>query len=406
MWRSAWTGLRLGMMGAALALPGGVAAQARDHLADLRSAGKDPVPFVVEQLAGHRLVVFDDGLHSLVEPFRFYEQLVRDPGFRARARYLFLEVVPLNQQAHLEAYLADPAGDVSLLLPAFQNDLGGEGWSYASYFDLLKTVHDVDQSLPDSQRIKVVAVGSPTYWSEIRSARDVEVFRAGLTASDYTMYAMIHDLLAENGGAGILLTNTRHAYKGIRHRDGSLYWNTMTYFDQRDPGWAVSIRFHAPQLFIDRRAVAPQGAQSTQGLEQIAYHWGRIDGGAWDRAFRAFGARPVAIPLRATAFGTAPYVGNAMLDAAVGQTMADAYDAVIFLGPLEQLHKAAETDLIYTPQFKAELERRLPLLYAPADLAAMLREGNARDLHTFVNANYRAHEAAPLPQSRGLPPLD
>lgn len=115
-------------------------AQESSSLRDLGTYGRDPIAFVLDQLDHHDLVVFDDGLHTMVEPFQFYERLVRTPGFRARARYVFLEAVPLSQQRHLHEYLVADRPDSSLLFPAFQNDLGGEGFPYATYFQLLRTI--------------------------------------------------------------------------------------------------------------------------------------------------------------------------------------------------------------------------------------------------------------------------
>ena len=375
------------------------------HLADLRVHGREPMAFVLDQLESHDLVVFDDGLHTLAEPFEFYQRLVREPAFRARARFVFLEAVPLNQQGHVEAYLDAGDEDPRLLYPAFQNSISGDGFPYATYFDFLRTIHDLNHSLPDSERIRVVAVGSPTYWSEIRTTRDVEVFRQGLEAYDYTMYAMIRSTL-ESGGKGIFLTNTRHAYQAIRHADGSLYWNATTYFHEREPGRAFSIHFHAPQLVIERVREDTTAARTTQGLERIDYHWGRMEDGAWDRAFRDAGSTPVAVPLAGTAFGRAPYVGNHMLDVAPGQTMADAYDGVIFLAPLEDLHQTAFTGSIYTPEFRTELARRLTLLHSEEDLAAMIAESSASDLAGAIERAYVDRPREPLPQSRDLPPLE
>lgn len=386
----------------ALATPA-VAQEGSAHLADLRAHGREPIPFVLDRLERHDLVVFDDALHTLVEPFEFYQRLVREPAFRAKARYVFLEAVPLNQQGHIEAYLTAPEEDPRLLHPAFQNSLSGDGFPYATYFDLLRTVHAVNASLPDSERIRVVAVGSPAYWSEIRTPRDVEIFRQGLDAYDYTMYAMIRSTLG-SGGKGIFLTNTRHAYQAIRHADGTLYWNATTYFHEREPGRAYSIRFHAPQLVIERVREDTTATRTTQGLERIDYRWDRMEGGAWDRAFRDYG-EAVAVPLEDTAFGEAPYVGNHMLDVAPGQTMADAYDAVIFLAPLEELHQTARLGSIYTREFRTELARRLALLHTEEELTAMIAESGTTDLAGYIERTYVDRPQELLPQSQGLPPL-
>lgn len=390
----------LGLL-AAVVVP--VRGQASPHLADLQRFGVEPVEFVVGQLDRHQLVVFDDGLHTMVEPFEFYARLVRDARFRQRARLVFLEVVPLNQQRHLDAYLAAEQADPALLAPAFQNDLGGTGLPYQTYFDLLATVHEVNRTLPDSARIRVVAVGSPSWWPEIRDTADLDNFRASLTAYDYTMFAMTNDVLESTGAKGILLVNTRHAYKGIRKGDNTLYWNTTTYFVERHPGRAVSIRFHAPQLVIERRARRPGVPRTTAGMEQMDYRWARMEGGAWDRAFRDHGNRPVAVPLERTVFGRAGYVGNHMLDAAPGQTMADAYDAVIFLAPLEALHQTAKTDVIYPASFLPELARRLALLNGTEWLDKAVRESGAGSVTAYLQREYAARPAVPLPQGQGLP---
>ena len=397
--------LRTGPLAVFLAVAApAVAQEGSAHLADLRAHGREPVAFVFDQLERHDLVVLDDALHTLVEPFGFYQRLVREPGFRQRARFVFLEAVPLNQQGHIEAYLAAPTEDSRLLYPAFQNSLSGDGFPYATYFDVLRTIHEVNLSLPDSERIRVVAVGSPSYWSEIRTPRDVEIFRQGLDAYDYTMYAMIRSTLGADG-KGIFLTNTRHAYQAIRHADGSLYWNATTYFHEREPGRAYSIRFHAPQLVIERVRDDTTGTRTTQGLERIDYRWDRMEGGAWDRAFRDYG-EAVAVPLEGTAFGEAPYVGNHMLDVVPGQTMADAYDAVIFLAPLEELHQTARVGSIYTPEFRVELARRLRLLHSEEDLAAMIAESGASDLAGYIERTYVDRPQEALPQSRDLPALE
>ncbi len=113
----------------------------------------------------------------------------------------------------------------------------------------------------------------------------------------------------------------------------------------------------------------------------------------------------MAVPLEDTAFGEAPYVGNHMLDVAPGQTMADAYDAVIFLAPLEELHQTARLGSIYTGEFRTELARRLALLHTEEELTAMIAESGTTDLAGYIERTYvdRPHEL--LPQSQGLPPL-
>jgi hypothetical protein len=99
-------------------------------------------------------------------------------------------------------------------------------------------------------------------------------------------------------------------------------------------------------------------------------------------------------------------VGNHILDVAPGTTMADAYDAVIFLAPLEELRQTALVGELYTPEFRVELARRLRLLYPEDALDRMIAESGAADLDAYMESAYAGRPEEPLPQSRDLPPLD
>jgi hypothetical protein len=124
-----------------------------------------------------------------------------------------------------------------------------------------------------------------------------------------------------------------------------------------------------------------------------------MEGGAWDRASAANGNRPVALDLAGTPFGKAAYVGNSMLDVQPGQTMADAYDALIFLRPLEALRSSAKTGFYFTPAFRTEVERRIRILEGDG-LAEMLAREGCSTIGQFVD---RLAAGAPEAPSKLLP---
>jgi hypothetical protein len=379
------------------------------YLRVLRDAGKEPVPFVLDRLRDHDLLIFDDGLHTAVEPFAFYQLLVRDPAFHRQVKYVFLEVLPINLQPHVDAYLDARPEDPALLYPAFQDDYAGTGFPYKTYFDLLHAVYEVNRQLPKAERLRVIAVSNPVHWPEIRTPADLALFRKGLVGRDALMYEVI---LAEldsfrSGRKGVFLTNTRHAYKGIRDRERRLYWNCGTYFHERHPGKTYSLRCHHLMLNIERRREKDAATPATtQGMEGVVYRWARLGRGRWDEAWQRLGNKPTAIPLADNVFGREPYVGNHMLDVAPGQTLADAYDAVLFLAPLERLRQTAMVGDLYTPAFKAELARRYRLLYTPEQLTAQLERAGARTLEEFIDKRHVAAPEQPLPQLKGLEPAD
>jgi hypothetical protein len=325
------------------------------------------------------------------------------------ARYVFIEVLPINQQPHVDAYLHSSPEDVSLLYPAFQDDLSGHGWALQSYFDLLHSIWEVNQPLAENERIQVVAVNAATYWPEIETAEDVTLFRTSIMGNDYTMYRVIvSELEGLNGERkGIFLTNTRHAYKGIRDRQGRLYWNAGTFLHQRHPERTYSIRFHNMALSIEgEKPLDGTTPATTSGQERMIFEWIRMGDGLWDSAFAAMGNEPMAFPLEANVFGAHRYVGNHMLNAAPGQTMFDANDAIIFLAPLEELHNTAVASAIYTPAFKKELARRYGVLYTPEQMTAMMKQAGVTTLAALIDHDCAPEPREPIPQAQSLPPQD
>ncbi len=325
----------------------------------IKREGEHPLQFVQQQLDTHDLILFDDALHNAVEPFEFYKDLLH--AEENQIAYVFLEVFGINHQPQIDAYLESADKDDGLLLKVFQDDFSGYGWKYETYYELLSTIWDINRS--SDKKIKVRAVDQPIYWEGIHTRKQYDIFLKSLVGRDYFMYKTILDMMAsfKEGRKGIFLTNTRHAYKHIRNKEGALYWNTGTFFNQWHPDKTYSVRIHNATLSIERKKEADKNATS-DGLGSYKYEWIQMQNGIWDHAFAENNNQPIAFSLKDNVFGRAAYVGNHMLNVEADQTMYDAYDALIFLNPLDQLHFSAKIDFIYTDAFKTELERRLRIL--------------------------------------------
>jgi hypothetical protein len=190
------------------------------HIDVLQQHARPPLEFVTDKLDQYDFIVFDDAWHPCAQPWEFYQELVTSPDFRKKANHVFVEAIPINMQKYVDAYLRSDPEDVTLLYPAFQDDLSGTGWSLKSYFDLLHAIweanHPVGRGLGEDERIRVIAVNAPTYWGEIETGEDVALFRKSLVGNDYTMYRVIVDEMEGFSGArkGVFLTNTRHVERG------------------------------------------------------------------------------------------------------------------------------------------------------------------------------------------------
>jgi hypothetical protein len=94
-----------------------------------------------------------------------------------------------------------------------------------------------------------------------------------------------------------------------------------------------------------------------------------------------------------------------MLDTAPGTTMADAFDAVVFLAPVDRGRRTATTGELYTPGFRAELERRYRILYDEDQLAGKMKEAGVTTLPELIAKETAPEPEAVLPQAAGLEPL-
>jgi hypothetical protein len=344
-----------------------------------------PISFVNNTLEDYDLVIFDDVLHSAYEPFEFYQELIKDKNFQNKAKYIFIEVFGINTQQYVNNFLNSANKDSTLLEKVFQNDFTGMGWRYQTYLDLLSEVWEINKELEDSEKLKVICVDQPIYWEGIRTEEDYRTFDKSLIGRDYFMYKIITTTLDNFKGKkkGIFLTNSRHAYKNIKRSNGQLYWNCGTFFNQWHPDKTYSIRIHNVSMKIEYR-INDLNNKSIEGLEELKYSWIKMENGLWDKAFASNGNNPIAFPLEANIFGKAKYIGNHMLNVQEEQTMNDAYDAVIFLAPLDNLHFSAKMNYFYNDKFKKELKRRIKLLQGD-NLYKELEEEGIRTIEEYID---------------------
>jgi hypothetical protein len=383
-------------------------AMLKPYIDVIKKEGKEPVAFIKEQLQQHDLILFDDAIHSALEPFVFYQQLISDKQFQFKVKYIFFEAFSINQQPALDAYINAKENDSTLLFPAFQNDFSGYGWRYQTYFDLLNTIRKVNTDLPANEKLRAIAVNAPVYWKEMNTTTDFDLFQLALSGNDYTMYKIMLSYMEDfkAGKKGIFLTNTRHAYKNIRDQQNQLFWNCGTFFYKNHPGKTYSVRFHNVVFSARLKAQPDNSIKTTEGLERYEIKWIRMDRGIWDAAFAANQNQPVALSLQNNVFGGTPYVGNHAAKAAPGQTMYDANDAVIFLAPLEQLHFSGQSGTIYTPAFQEELARRMQFLMTRDQLNKTLMEAKTTDIKAYILKTFTPVPVRPNSLVKLVGPID
>jgi len=158
----------------------------------------------------------------------------------------------------------------------------------------METIYGVNRSLPEKEKLIVIAVNNPVYWEGIKTWDDIKLMRKSFIDRDYFMYKIILGEMDNfrPGRKGIFLTNTRQACNGIKNINNELIRdNCETFFHQWHPGKNYSVRFHNVLLIIDKKKEDLDSGKiyNTGGLEQFDSRDVRVAEGLWDSAFQAIG---------------------------------------------------------------------------------------------------------------------
>lgn len=68
------------------------------------------------------LLIFDDGMHSALELWEFCIRLVKTESVARRLDFVFVEVLSISGQPHIDAFMDAETTRTDLLAPALQND--------------------------------------------------------------------------------------------------------------------------------------------------------------------------------------------------------------------------------------------------------------------------------------------
>jgi hypothetical protein len=309
-----------------------------DHL---RRTARPPRDFLLQSLAAHRLTVIGE-IHHRPAYWSLNSRLVADPSFARTTGTIYLEL-PSNHQSDIDRFLAAGAFDPVPVIHTFR-DVSWMGWPDQPMLDFFDTVWKVNQVLPANRRIRVVAVDTPRPWKDIHRRDDWKRYE---TDRDHYMAGKIlADLPRRSDPRGALFV------VGYAHA-------------------ARALRFSADQLSVIDTAASQLAESLGDQLYTILQHgpvidnlggtYGRAARGLFDSAFAAYtpgGSQPIAFPLADSPFGAQPFDVEAELARVTTGRYQDAFDAYLYLGPLEDEIFSPLIQDFYTDDFVNELDRR------------------------------------------------
>ena len=326
---------------------------------------------VVAMPAAHRQKDTDD----------FILSLIRDPRFLASVNDIVVECGNVRYQPILDRYIAGesvPFTEVQHVWrdTTVQQMCGASGF----YEQLYPLVRSLNQRLPASSRLRIVAADPPIDWSKIRSSEDLTPFfdRDGSIAS-----VMESEVLSKHRKA-LMLFGIFH----LLHGGGPGEGDAVTRYERHYPGRTFVIS----DLGYYGAGDEPLGDANASG-------------GVWPSLLRTRNSRLGSLSL--DSFIPSPITtdqGCNVIDAFAGtssKTVADQIDAFLYLGPQKsQLTEPLPADIALDRAYRSEWLRRMQLVGLPGP--STLEEIDAQIVASAANPMLIPPSSHPVSQEMKL----
>lgn len=128
----------------------------------------DAIQGIISAFHTHPVVAIGED-HWLLQAGEFYVQLVQNKDFQETVQDIVIEFASRNNQALLDKYMS--GGDVSAsdVKHLWRDTTKVASWESPIYANWLAAIRQVNQSLPPSHRLRVLAADTAIDWSQIHT---------------------------------------------------------------------------------------------------------------------------------------------------------------------------------------------------------------------------------------------
>jgi len=184
--------------------------------------GKDPAEYVIKKCTEHQIVILGE-MHHQKETLLFFNKIIPEVYHRANVRYVVLEVPLVTHNGNLEKLVTGKTFDQDLAWEIIRSE-GFSDWGDKEYWEILKTVWSLNQSLPEgSEPMRIIGVEIHfdfklnRLW-EKNKLEEGELIAAAesqiplLLKRDELMAAAIDQYVINKKGKGIVLIGANHSF--------------------------------------------------------------------------------------------------------------------------------------------------------------------------------------------------
>jgi len=132
----------------------------------------EPVRAILDAFASNDIVALDEGRHGNEQAHALRVKLVSHPAFPRGVNDIVVEFGSARYQEMMDRYIDGQDVAASELRHAWQDTTQHAVWDVPIFEEFLRTIRQVNQSLPESRRLRVLLADPPIDWSAVKAAPD------------------------------------------------------------------------------------------------------------------------------------------------------------------------------------------------------------------------------------------
>lgn len=316
-------------------------------LAYISEVELSPEMFLLEMLKTHRVVINGE-YHRRQVSWDMLKRLISLPDFSETTGCIFMEL-PSWHQSIIDEFMKNDTINTNLIIQIFQDEQLN-GWWDRGEFEFLCQLWEINKSLPDDKKIKVMLADYQVPYSKIINKEEARESEDRNTHMANVVVNTLQNLADTRGN--LFLVGCAHAYKSNQSGIASAAFGKE---EELTAGAQIAKALGRENVFTVFQHMM---SGDNHGGNKSA-----IRGGIFDKAFELNGNRPIGFRLAHSPFGAEPFDGiyEIKYKTATGR-YEDNFDGYLFLAPLDEEPKAIPLAEIFTDEFVAEMQRRASVM--------------------------------------------
>lgn len=314
----------------------------------------DAAHYVLSLFDDADVVVLGERAHPEITQYELILKIVSDPRFIQRVGHVFTEIGAITVEPAITDFLtAEGLGDAErdARLRDIYRDFSEEVlWARFNYYDLLRRVYELNQTLPKDKKVLIHPVGLAFTWQGMTE----EAYGAYMASkgdrdrrlAEHVVEGLAEIARARHGDAkALVIMNYRHSFPHLEFPNGGRLDNTTGFLLEMLPGRVRNVMLNAPAVVA---------ASSDDDVEV-----GLVQDGRWDAAFAVTGNAPVGFDFAGTPFGVDSF--DYFPFGTEGLTYSDVYSGFVFYKPISEHRLVNGIPGIVDEAFANEIRRRLKI---------------------------------------------